>query len=236
MMKGFDIRYLALVIPLICGAILITVLLRTRWERIKNTELKRRYDMRAERNREIEKYREESRAIARRVMENIDRENLITAFIDECDKHTGKFFTESPAVDALLSYKKNLCSDRGIDTTFNIDFPINILPEKEAVSLLGNLMDNAIEAAAKCMEGKRYIKVESKKIKGQWVLKIENAKPESEKPLENNMETTKENPLNHGMGMKIIKKIIIKNKGYIRQYDNGTMFETFLSLPMKKEG
>lgn len=234
MIGNVDWRYILLLFPIICGIAFAMVTGRERRIRKKNEELKMRESMRDERNREIERYRKDSKVLAEKVLESIEKDENLAALVQECADYTGELFSDNPAVDALLAYKKKIGTKQGVRVDFSIgEIPANLIPEKELVSLLGNLMDNAIEAAAKCEKG--WVKAESRRIKGQWTLRITNAKPEEEKPLENYMATTKQDVRHHGLGALIIKKIVTKNKGYIKQYDQGKTFEMFLSLPVKKE-
>lgn len=125
-------------------------------------------------------------------------------------------------IDALLSYKK-ACGQR---EQISIEFDMQKLPplslsDTELVSLFGNLLDNAMEAAGKTENP--WVKLESFTRGGQWLLKITNSKPAAEKPLESDMATTK--GAGHGLGTKIISKIVKRYKGVIEYKDLGEAFE-----------
>lgn len=141
---------------------------------------------------------------------------------EECRKYTGERVSGITIVDTLLSYKK-ACGQR---EQISIEFDMQKLPplslsDTELVSLFGNLLDNAMEAAGKTENP--WVKLESFTRGGQWLLKITNSKPAAEKPLESDMATTK--GAGHGLGTKIISKIVKRYKGVIEYKDLGEAFE-----------
>ena len=100
------------------------------------------------------------------------------------------------------------------------------------VRLLGNLLDNAIEAAVKADAGTKSIVFESRIVKGQWVLSVANSKSSAERPLENQMQTTKPDAEGHGMGTQIIDKIVKKADGYVKRTDEGEYFKVLITMPV----
>ena len=99
--------------------------------------------------------------------------------------------------------------------------------------LLGNLMDNAIEANKK-NQGQKYIKLT---IKGDsrnektWIIKIMNPYETAIK-RSNNGEyiTSKEDKRMHGYGLKSIKQIVEKHKGEIKIEDSENIFKVSIML------
>ena len=134
-------------------------------------------------------------------------------------------------VDRLVYRKDCLCKEKGIDCCWRIGLiPENILSRRDLTSLLGNLLDNAIEAAEK--KGK-WIRVEAKVRRGNWVLFVENSKLSEEAPLRNDLETTKEDREQHGLGSGIVDDIIRSSDGYIKRRDEGDRFKVFAAIPVK---
>lgn len=107
-----------------------------------------------------------------------------------------------------------------------MEFDMQKLPEislsdTELVSLFGNLLDNAMEAAERTENP--WVKLESSAKGGQWILKVTNSKLAEEKPMERDMATTKGG--GHGLGTKIIAKIVKRHKGVIEYKDLSESFE-----------
>lgn len=133
-------------------------------------------------------------------------------------------------IDRLFYQKDCLCAEKGIACTWRIgDIPADILSRRDLVSLAGNLLDNAIEAAEK---SDRWIRTEARVKRGQWILIVENSKLREETPLASGMETTKEDRVNHGLGTGIIDSIIASADGYVKRRDEEDRFRVFVAIPI----
>jgi len=134
-------------------------------------------------------------------------------------------------VDALLAYKRKECDDRGIQLEMETTaFPLEGFSGEEYVGILGNLLDNAMEAAEKTSQP--WVRLKSFTAPGQWVLQVTNSKQGDTAPLEKNMKTTKEDKENHGLGTKIVKRIVKKHKGVVDYKDYGESFEAITAIPI----
>ncbi|MCI8407697.1 MAG: GHKL domain-containing protein [Lachnospiraceae bacterium] len=117
--------------------------------------------------------------------------------------------TGNSAVDAIINAKKNLADQQ------NIVFYVNavileecIIKPFDIVSILGNLIDNALEACA--MESSPYIDISIKEEKNFLIIRVINSFTGE---LPRNMQTTKSNKMWHGIGMENIKNIVEKYNG-----------------------
>lgn len=151
---------------------------------------------------------------------------------EECRKYTGERVSGITIVDTLLSYKK-ACGQR---EQISMEIAMSKLPDlpfsdTEYVGLFGNLLDNAMEAAART--DKPWVKLESFQRGGQWLLKVTNSKPAADKPLECAMATAKGS--GHGLGTKIISKIVKRHKGAVEYKDLGETFEAMVVFSAAEE-
>lgn len=94
---------------------------------------------------------------------------------------------------------------------------------------MGNLLDNAIEANQKIGIGNKYIKITSKEQAGVWSIKIVNAKIRNESAMKN-FRTTKEDKINHGFGMKNIRRIVNKYEGTMNIKEDDNSFAVLISI------
>lgn len=123
------------------------------------------------------------------------------------------------ALSALLTEKSNLCKEKGISfyTQFVRDARLTI-SDIDLCTIIGNLMDNAIEAAEKVSKGEKsidiYIKVKEKIVQ---IVCLNNyqVEPKIEK---GKLFTIKKEKNNHGIGLKNVEIIVDKYDGFMK-YD-----------------
>ena len=98
---------------------------------------------------------------------------------------------------------------------------------KDAGILLGNILDNAMEACEKIRKEKRWIKIDMFHQKNTLFIKVCNSK--TKEPVNIN-KSSKRDVHNHGIGVSSIKSIVNKYDGYIEFADKGEKFEVDVSL------
>lgn len=150
--------------------------------------------------------------------------------ITELDRLFPPTITGRTSIDTILKNKVKLCETKNIIFDLQVS-PISFdnITDNDLIPLFGNIIDNAIEAATLSVGKKIELTVIS--IKNFNVIKISNTKQLELTPLENNFNTTKKDPLNHGLGTKIVKLITEKNKGKTTYIDNGDEFIVKVVLP-----
>ncbi|MEG0575736.1 MAG: GHKL domain-containing protein [Anaerovoracaceae bacterium] len=148
---------------------------------------------------------------------------------DALDEISTNFKTGITELDVLLGHKSMICKSYGIDFKARvIDSDKSGLSREEIISLIGNLLDNGIEAAKGLNEP--FVSISSKSIKGVWLLSVSNKKDIDHSPIINNMKTTKVEKTKHGMGIKIVKRIAREHKGEVRLIDKGDEFEVLVNI------
>ena len=228
-----DSRYYIIISFGVATIIIISIALIIRRIKKKNKSFSTRITEIGDAN-PAEMYKKEIRLMLKNIESQIDNVNQLEELSQQCSEdYKLHFATQNPVIDTLLEHKLGICRSQDIDFSVkSAPLPAGLLSERELISLIGNLVDNAIEAACKCDE--RIIKFHSDMVAGQWIMKIVNTKRVEERPLENAMTTTKADKNNHGIGTRIIDKIISKNKGYIKRFDHGNSFEIFIAIPVKE--
>lgn len=107
--------------------------------------------------------------------------------------------TGNKVIDAVLATKKNSAEHKGIN--FYAD-------EIDFTNIIGNLLDNAIEAAEKVENGNVSIVI--KPQKKFIIIKVKNSYDGNKN---NELQTTKKDKEYHGIGLKSIKRIVEKYQG-----------------------
>ncbi len=135
-------------------------------------------------------------------------------------------FCENRIVDAVLSNKIQYAKDLGIQTTININIPENIDIDKvDLMRVFSNLLDNAIDGCLEDNQKDKFIEISSQCQAGVLIIKLENTKFSGNKKV-----LSQKGPSNHGLGLKIIKKIVERYDGTLLTEDHGISFLTLVSL------
>lgn len=154
----------------------------------------------------------------RECLENGDVNSCI-GFLDnyknESSPHNGVAWTGIAEIDFILNIKVRKMKEKNI--LFKIDSQIEKIPMKDVdfVVLLGNLLDNAIEAAEKCESGKGMITCIFRNVNNMLILKVKNTS--IYKPYEKNNKffTSKKEKAEHGWGIESVKQIVGKYDGEV---------------------
>lgn len=145
--------------------------------------------------------------------------------------------TDNFSISALLYTKIGLAEAKTIDLEITVECSLKEMPltPHEASSLLGNLIDNALEAVEHKTGERRQVKVTITLEHGAYMMTIKNTgdpiKPEIQDTIFKPDFTTKEG--HSGLGLSIVKDILTKYGGSIdiSSYDEETTFT--VTVPLK---
>jgi len=147
--------------------------------------------------------------------------------------------TDNFSIGALLYTKIGLAEARNIEMEIAVKCSLKEIPlsPHEASSLLGNLIDNALEAVEAKAGECRQVKVKMTREHGAYVIIISNTGgpivPEIRETIFKPDFTTKKDHC--GLGLSIVKDIITKHRGNIA-ISSDTEETTFtVTIPLKKE-
>lgn len=135
-------------------------------------------------------------------------------------------------LDAVLNSKISLALNNGIDVEYKATCPPTLtVSDIDLCALLGNLIDNAVEACEKMKEDeKQYIRLYIGILKKQLYISITNSTNEVVRKMDNQYITNKRG--NHGQGLKRINLIVEKYEGYINRQNEPGVFITEIMLPI----
>ena len=230
-MTDEQVRTLVIVIGAILFAVVAFVFWRAQKAGKKNRDLNEHKQLQEEQQKALKDYEQSIRSLLKEIEEESCDTETALAISEQCRQYIGGTLTGQPIVDALLAYKRKECDDRGMQLEVETaTFPSDGVSGEEYVGILGNLLDNAMEAAERT--AKPWVRLKSFKASGQWILQVTNSKQSDTAPLEKNMKTTKEDKENHGLGTKIVKRIVKKHKGVVDYKDYGESFEVMTAIPI----
>lgn len=136
-------------------------------------------------------------------------------------------------VDAILNSKLSLAINRGINTKATATVPKKLqISDIDLSVIIGNLMDNAMEAAIKFENSEdRFIRVYIRVMKEQLYISITNSTGGEIKKLGLGYISTKLGT-NHGFGLKRVDSIVAKYNGFINRQNEEGVFATEIILPL----
>lgn len=152
----------------------------------------------------------------------------IRKIVQELDESDRKIYTSNVVINTIINNKISQAENLEIKTDVNIKIPQTVsLDYKDAGILLGNILDNAIEACERVNKEERWIKISMFHQKNTLFVKVCNSK--TKEPVNIN-KSSKRDVHNHGIGISSIKCIIKKYNGYEEFKDKGEKFEVSVSL------
>ena len=151
----------------------------------------------------------------------------ITSGVQKRQISTGNF-----VADAMLNNKNALAEELGIKMSFVGTIPEKGIASSDLCTILGNLVDNAIENT-KRFSGEKYIRIEANARELFFVLSIVNPVNERVIIKNNRIKTTKSDSKNHGIGLKNVGRIAEKYGGKFRLSCDDREFVADISIKLQ---
>ena len=143
-----------------------------------------------------------------------------------------EYKTGNIGVDAILNSKLSIAKKHNMEIKCDAVLSGEItIPQIDLCVLLGNLVDNAIEACDKMEEGQRkFLRIYMCIRQSQLYISVANATNEVIRKLDKDYISNKRG--NHGHGLKRINLIVEKHSGYINRQNEPGVFVTEVMLPL----
>lgn len=160
-------------------------------------------------------------------------ENYLDGLLDDIEIVEEKICSGNVVVDTLVNAKYTLAKKMHIKTDIQVCIPNEFkFQDKHLMVILGNIIDNAIEASMKLPEEERYIKLiilYQKKMLN--ILIINNYNGRTRKNRWGEFITTKEEQVYHGLGLSAIKQAIDYYNGEVKITEKNGKFQVSGSIP-----
>ncbi|EET59741.1 ATPase/histidine kinase/DNA gyrase B/HSP90 domain protein [Marvinbryantia formatexigens DSM 14469] len=148
-------------------------------------------------------------------------------------------WTGDKATDCLISSKMALAEQRKIKTEVNIEFPRNTnIRSVDLTTILGNLLDNALEAADTAADGQRFLALTVRRINEMLIIKVENSYGKEPVQKEGRLQTAKTEKDFHGWGLKSVQTVAERYDGTVSTAYQDGIFKAVVTLsfqPVKIE-
>lgn len=134
-------------------------------------------------------------------------------------------------VRAMLNYKLSAARESGIELRLNINVPAALkLNEFDLTVILGNLLDNAMEACSALNESSRYIDLSILYKPDYLVIQTENPSTEGILIEDGKIRTSKSDPASHGFGFSTIKYLAEKHDGFVKIEPDKDVFKVSVAI------
>ncbi|MDR1064786.1 MAG: GHKL domain-containing protein [Oscillospiraceae bacterium] len=136
-------------------------------------------------------------------------------------------------LDAILNSKLSLAQARKISVEAKAAAPAELkFNDVDLCVVIGNLLDNAMEACAKLEdESARFIRVYIDLKRGQLYISVTNSTAGRPKKLLGRYVTDKPGGF-HGLGLTRVDRIVSKYAGWLKRRDEDSVFTTEIMLPV----
>jgi sensor histidine kinase YesM len=163
-----------------------------------------------------------------------DATNYITALLEKTTARKIYEISRSGniVVDSLVNYKCSIAQKEHIDFSANIFIP-PVLPFQNGnlTIILGNLLENALEACRQKSNGKRFIELQLSYQKEILSIVVWNTFEGTRcQDSQKHYQTTKTNPSRHGLGMLSIEQAVATYNGELITETHGEIFQAVVIL------
>ncbi len=135
------------------------------------------------------------------------------------------------AVDYLINSKIALAASRNIRVETNIEFPHHTnIRSVDLVTVLGNLLDNSLEATEGIEDRLRFINLTIRRINDMLIIKVENGCSVSPTVVDGDLQTSKTDKTLHGWGLKSVRTVAEHYDGTVETEHRGHTFRTVVTL------
>ena len=140
-------------------------------------------------------------------------------------------WTGDKALDYLISSKMALAGQEQIKTKVNIEYPHNTnIRSVDLTTILGNLLDNALEAAKTAPEGLRCLNLTIRRINDMLIIKVENGYGDTTVQENGKQLKSKKDKDFHGWGRKSVQTAADRYDGTIRTDYKDHVFQSVVTL------
>jgi len=137
---------------------------------------------------------------------------------------TDRFYTNNPILNFLLNEKSREAKDKQVELVADVLFPVKTRIDNELIAvLIGNLLDNAINATARSSSADKQVHLIIKAFN-------QNLKIELSNPFDVEEVKTRAHRQNEGYGLKNIQRVVEEHDGLYKQWIEDGQYKTSIIL------
>lgn len=139
--------------------------------------------------------------------------------------------TGNISIDSIISTKECISKSKDIKMNVSMLIPENMQMDSiDECTLIGNLLDNAIEACERTIDRPKIINMKLEYRGNYLMCNVENTAPLDVKIQNNSLVSSKTDLDKHGIGHKNIQKVVDKYNGISKMYVKNGMFKVEILL------
>ena len=176
----------------------------------------------------------QSLTVIQACVQNDDKEHLLRyleKYLNSLPPDSPMIYCENYALNALIVYYSDLAKQNDISFKTDIQYPSHTrISDTDAVVLLGNLLENAIEACLRQTSGRTYISFHIQQLQNMLVITLDNSYSGiiSQKGEDFISSKTKQ----RGTGTSSVRKIVTKYQGILKLCYEENQFHASVMLPI----
>lgn len=172
--------------------------------------------------------------------EIIKLQEYVASYLLELETSSLLLSTGNTAIDCILSAKLLCAKQHNITMNYSVIVPsVFPLDDISLSSLLGNLLDNAIESCLRSSKNNEsfipWIHFYMKPFQNMVLIHAENPYSETLKRNSKHQFISSKDEANHGFGLKRIESIVSENNGILQISSDNNIFSVHMMIPLKEE-
>ena len=176
---------------------------------------------------------ETARLVEQELTEYLERLSQSMA-VEKKQGETNRSLSNRPVVDALLQYYHALSKDKGIEVDIHLKLPDGLpLSDVELCTVLGNLLENAVEACERMTEGKRELYTRTDRTDRRFSIQINNSYDGKLLRSGERFLSRKTSEARFGVGLESVREIVERHGGTLILDITEELFSVGVSLSIK---
>jgi hypothetical protein len=139
-------------------------------------------------------------------------------------------------VDAILQHYRSVAAESGIQFAVKVDMPVQVrVADLDICIILGNVIENAIEACQRMKDAGQFINLHIKMIGDMLIVTLDNSYDGRVKQAATALVSSKRSDGEEGVGLSSVKSVVNKYNGVLKIDYTANIFKTSIMLKEKKK-
>lgn len=167
-----------------------------------------------------------------------EKNEEISAMLDSMEIHINSLsmeqYTNSKILNAILCEKKDDAEKKRIEFSIHVDpyIDFSFIDEIDLITIVGNILDNAIEASCNVMDRFIDISIVMAQKNHFFMIKVDNSYDGNVLIRNNKLISLKTDDNQHGFGLDNVKDVLKKYEGFMEYEMENDIFSVVIVIPV----